>query len=141
MMNHKRWRHAILGSGLIALTMLAAVAVTWAMPVGWAMAQQEDARAALKTRFEQRRARLLELKNQGSIGETFKGYVDFVKQPVEQELVQAENADRQTLYEMIAKEQNLTVAEVEKRGAKRHFDRAESGHWLKYPSGQWKQKA
>lgn len=140
MKTQTRWMPRWLGRSLLAMVTLTVLSGALRVPANVAFAQQE-AKAALKARFEERRTKLNELKEQGSIGETSRGYVDFVKQPVAEELVNAENADRQTLYEMIAREQNLSVAEVEKRGAKRHFDKASTGHWLKYPNGQWKQKA
>lgn len=109
--------------------------------VAWA--EQGPSRAELKERFRARDAKLTELKDAGLVGETFQGYVEVVPgRELDEEgrkLVEAENADRRTLYEMIAKEQGITVEEVGQQAAKGNFRYAKRGHWLRYPEG-WRQK-
>lgn len=97
----------------------------------------------LQERFKQRYAELLELKTQGVIGETWQGYVDFVKASnatgSAKALVDAENADRRELYQLLAEKEKTTAAKVAERNAVRNFSKARSGEWLKDRDG-WRRK-
>ena len=82
-----------------------------------------------------------ELKKSGVVGETSDGYLDYVKKKDAKaaDTVDAENADRKTLYESIAKNENTTVELVAQHAAKRNFDKAKPGEYLK-EDGKWKKK-
>jgi uncharacterized protein YdbL (DUF1318 family) len=97
--------------------------------------------AALQKRFKERYPKLQQLKSQGVVGETSDGFVDFVdkKDAQASELIEAENKDRKTLYKLIADKEGITVEVVAKRAAKRNFDRAKAGEYLK-EGGKWKKK-
>ena len=68
---------------------------------------------------------IAELKSAGTIGETYKGYVDFVKDGDDdaKQLVQDENSDRESLYKLIAKRTDTTAEKVAERNAKRNFEK------------------
>lgn len=58
----------------------------------------------------------------------------------EQKLVDAENKDRKTVYEAIAKQQKTTAAKVGQRRALQIAKRAAAGTWLQEADGKWSQK-
>jgi uncharacterized protein len=95
----------------------------------------------LQERFKQRYPRLVELKEAGTIGETWQGYVEFVDKtdPGAQDIVQQENSDRRELYRILAEREKTTPDVVAQRNAQRNFQQARSGEYLKHRDG-WKQK-
>ena len=101
--------------------------------------------AATKEEIVERQAERLpelsKLKQQGVIGETSEGYLDFVEARTDKasKLVNEENADRRELYELIAEETGATTEVVAKRTAKRYFERAKKGEFLK-EGGKWRRK-
>jgi uncharacterized protein YdbL (DUF1318 family) len=97
--------------------------------------------AALQKRFKARYPQLQQFKKEGVIGETDAGFVDFVKAKDEKaaKIVDEENADRKTLYKLIADREGITIEVVAQRAAKRNFDHARQGEWLK-EAGKWRQK-
>jgi uncharacterized protein YdbL (DUF1318 family) len=119
-----------------ALTPLAAHA---AKPAAPAAATPEE--AALQKRFKARYPQIQQFKKEGVIGETEAGYLDFVKTKDEKaaKVVEEENADRKTLYKIIADREGITIEVVAQRAAKRNFDHARQGEWLK-EAGKWRQK-
>src|SRR4051812_24110004 len=66
-----------------------------------------DTEESLQKRMDARLDNLRKLKAAGAIGETYKGYVDFVKEGSgdddAKQLVQDENADREAAYKLLAK--------------------------------------
>jgi len=97
--------------------------------------------ATLQKRFKARYPQVQQLKSDGVIGETSEGYVEFVdkKDPKAAKLVEEENDDRKALYKLIADKEGITVDVVASRAAKRNFDRAKAGEYLK-EGGKWKKK-
>ena len=98
----------------------------------------QNSKAELQKRFKQRDPEIRKLKAAGTVGETSDGYLDFVKGG-SSEVVDEENADRRTLYAMIAKDEGISAETVASRNAKRNFDRAAKGEFLK-DGGKWKKK-
>src|SRR5689334_12618846 len=102
-------------------------------------------KAELEKRMKDRYPQLLELKKAGTIGETFEGYVDVRegKDKKVSKLVDDENADRKAVYELIAEEtsksegKKVTTDQVAKRNAKRTFEKAKPGEYLKGEDGKW----
>ena len=81
------------------------------------------------------------LKDKGLVGENNKGFLEFVGQQKEkQEVVAAENKDREMVYEAIAKQQGTTVELVGKHRAIQIADKAKPGEWLQDANGKWYQK-
>jgi uncharacterized protein len=95
----------------------------------------------IKERFKERLPRIIELKNQGVIGEDNKGYLDFVGASKEgADIVEAENRDRGLVYEKIAQEEKTAVEKVGKRRALQLRELAKPGDWLQDDSGGWYKK-
>ena len=106
-------------------------------------ASKDDGRMAeLKKKFEQRYAQIKELKKAGSVGETYSGYLEFVKgkKGDNASLVEEENTDRKELYKLIADKEGTTPEKVAERNAKRLFEKASVGEYLKDSDGQWHKK-
>ena len=102
---------------------------------------------ALRERMEQRLPEIIKAKKDGRIGETFDGYLDTVPAAAVQgdaalsELVKAENADRLTYYQAVARSAQSSVAYVGELSAMKRFEAALPGEYLRYRDGQWKQKS
>ena len=103
----------------------------------------DDKEAQLQKRFEKRDKEIRALKKAGTIGETFEGYVAFVKDEDSKasDVVSAENEDRKALYKHIADKTSTTVEKVAERAAQRNFEHAASGEYLQDKNGKWKKKA
>ena len=95
----------------------------------------------LQEQFKQRDPQIQQAKRAGIIGETSEGFVDFVEQSDEKyaDVVEEENSDRRELYGLIAEQEKTTPEKVARRNAKRNFERARSGDYLK-EDGTWRRK-
>jgi hypothetical protein len=95
----------------------------------------------IKERMIARIPVIADLKTKGIIGEDNRGYLGFVTaQRVEEALVAAENTDRRMVYEHFAKQQNTTLAVVEKIQANRKAEKANPGEFFQNPAGAWVKK-
>jgi uncharacterized protein YdbL (DUF1318 family) len=95
----------------------------------------------IKARMKSRLPVIKELKLQGIVGEDNAGFLQFVgDKKVSADVVAAENKDRQTVYQTIAKQQGTTAELVGKRRALQIAQRAEPGEWVQDAGGQWLQK-
>lgn len=120
-------------SGLLVLA-----AISWSG--GWVVADDLE---TLQKRFKERYEKLLALKQQGQVGETWEGFVGTVTNSAPAEsmkLVDDENSDRRKLYALIAEKEGTTVETVASRNAARNFEKAKSGEYLKGKDGTWKKK-
>ena len=100
---------------------------------------------------EARRARrptLREWKTRGCIGETNQGML--VARPGEgcgpevADLISAENADRQVIYDAFMKENNIPASDsprVRTAFAKARLERARANDWIQLENGQWTRKS
>ncbi|HEX8522737.1 MAG TPA: YdbL family protein [Tepidisphaeraceae bacterium] len=97
----------------------------------------------IKERLKQRYPKIQELKKQGVVGETFEGYIDFVKgaKGDAKQLVDSENSDRKEVFQIIADRTGTTVDKVAERAGKRAFEKASAGEFLKDASGKWTKKS
>ena len=97
---------------------------------------------ALKERFLQRKPVIEGMKNQEKVGENNAGKLVPRAQlnGNENEIVNAENADREKVYQEIAGRLNITLLEVGKRRALQIAELASPGHWLQHPDGHWYRK-
>jgi uncharacterized protein YdbL (DUF1318 family) len=101
------------------------------------MAGADDIRSRMKARLPVIKA----LKTQGIVGENNQGYVEILGGKKEkEEVVNAENADRRTVYKAIAKQQGTTIEVVGKRRALQIAEKATPGEWIQDKSGQWIKK-
>lgn len=126
---------------VLLLAFLSAVPLCAAAPPG-------DAKAELKARFEQRHDAVNKLKKEGTVGETWQGYLEIVKEGAKLEgdakkLFDEENGDRTKLYGIIASnvgakgERKLSVDQVAERNGRRNFQKARPGDYLKSKEGRW----
>ena len=101
----------------------------------------ENKKDQLKKRLRERAPQIEKLKSDGVIGETDEGYLDFVKGKGGDgaDVVDAENGDRKTIYEQIAKDTGESVEKVARQAAQKHFEHAKAGEWFK-TDGKWKKK-
>lgn len=58
----------------------------------------------------------------------------------ERKLVQAQNEDREALYEYIANQNNTSVSVVAKQRAVQIAKQSKPGIWLQKPNGEWYKK-
>ena len=82
------------------------------------------------------------LMEKGSVGEANTGYL-VVRTSVsaeEQKTIEAENKDRKTIYEAIAKQQKTTSELVGQRRARQISERAKPGTWHQTEQGEWIRK-
>jgi uncharacterized protein YdbL (DUF1318 family) len=102
-----------------------------------------DDMKSLQARFKDRLPAIHKLKVAGTVGETFKGYLDTPgKADADaQKVMEDENADRRKLYQLIADQEGVTPEKVAERNAIRNFKNAKSGEYLKGEDGKWKKKA
>lgn len=97
--------------------------------------------AGIKERMKQRLPVIVELKAKGIVGENNQGYLAFVTgQTSDDALVASENKDRKAIYAHIAKQQNTSLAVVEKRRAITLAERAVPGEFIQNTAGAWIKK-
>jgi uncharacterized protein YdbL (DUF1318 family) len=97
---------------------------------------------ALKARFLQRKPVIERMKNQEKVGENNVGKLVPRAQLNKNEngIVRAENADRETVYQEIARKFNISLLKVGQRRALKIAELARPGHWLQHPDGHWYRK-
>lgn len=97
----------------------------------------EDVKERMKNRLPQ----ILDLKARGIIGENNQGYLQFVGNNKEkEEIVAAENTDRESVYMAIATQQGTTATIVGQRRAIQIVSVANPGDWLQNATGAWYRK-
>lgn len=100
--------------------------------------------AELKARFLERKPLLDKMKDLGWVGENNLGFLEFRSETGKSEengkVVEAENADRKTVYAEIAAQVNVDIVEVGKRRAVQIARLAAPGHWLQDAEGRWYRK-
>lgn len=95
----------------------------------------------IKERMKERLPVIAELKKQGIVGESNRGYLDFVSsRKTNEDLIAQENQDRKTIYSQIAAQQNTELVVVEKNRALQLAERAAQGTFVQLPDGNWVQK-
>lgn len=108
--------------------------------VGLAPVAQADSAGAIKARMAQRLAKVVALKQSGSVGENNQGYLSprGALSGANKALVNAENADRRAVYQLIATKTKSSASVVGKTRAKSIRSSAPSGTWVQMPDGSWK---
>lgn len=99
---------------------------------------QDDVRQRQAARLPQVDA----LKLDGKFGENNSGYLEARSglSGNEQDILNAENADRRTVYAAIAKKTGTSAENVGKTRASQLAERSASGLWLQRPNGEWYKK-
>ena len=96
---------------------------------------------SIKQRMIDRLPVIKALKDQGIVGENNLGFLEFIGNRKEKaDVVAAENVDRKSVYEAIAKNQGTTVEVVGQHRAIQLADKAQFGDWLQDANGKWYQK-
>ncbi|MGB3224492.1 MAG: YdbL family protein [Desulforhopalus sp.] len=97
--------------------------------------------ASIKEQMAARIPAINALKDQGSIGENNKGFLEYrTGGTPQQALVEDENADRAVVYSAIGKSQGAPPALVGERRAKMIVENGQAGHWYQKPDGSWYKK-
>ena len=94
----------------------------------------------LTKRMKARLPDVMEAKSKGSIGESVDGLLLIRDKKVNskvEKLVKTENADRNALFKVLAKQTGGDRKLVAKKFAKGIASRAKKGHWFKNPAGNW----
>ena len=103
----------------------------------------EREKARLQQQFESRYTAIRAAKGDGKIGETSRGFLEAVKgADVDREtsrLMDDDNRDRRELYKLIAEDEGVDADLVARRAAKRNFEKARKGEYLKRDS-EWVRK-
>jgi hypothetical protein len=100
-----------------------------------------DTMTDIKTRMKTRLPIIKTLKVQNIIGESNRGYLEFIRsERREQQVVNAENADRRKIYALIAQQSGTRLEVVEKHRAAQIHLKADPGEWLQDAKGHWYQK-
>lgn len=102
-----------------------------------------DEMSDLQAKFKARFPKLAELRDAGTVGETWDGWVEVIKGGGEKsvaEIVAAENTDRKALYALLAAKQKTTPELVGERNGLRIFKAAAPDHLLKPKDGAWTAK-
>jgi uncharacterized protein YdbL (DUF1318 family) len=95
----------------------------------------------IKDRMKARLPAIIAMKVQGVIGESNSGYLQILAgKAADAQVVEAENQDRRTVYELIAKQQKTTMAVVGQQRARIIRDNARSGEWIQTDDGKWLKK-
>jgi uncharacterized protein YdbL (DUF1318 family) len=96
----------------------------------------------IKARMQERLPTIVQMKADNIIGENNQGFIEFIPGAAAkmQDVVSAENRDRQTVYEAIAKQQGTTAELVGQRRAIQIVEKAGPGEWLQDDSGKWYRK-
>lgn len=94
----------------------------------------------IKSRMSQRLPAIIALKDKGIIGEDSSGYLAYVTASSEgQDIVNAENADRKAVYQMIAQKTGSTADSVGKQRAAQIAQNETAGHYIQV-NGKWVKK-
>ncbi len=97
--------------------------------------------AGEKERMIARAPQIRALRTSGVIGEKANGLLGLVSEtPAAKAVVEAENADRKTVYAEIARSSGTSVAAVAGRRALQIAEQAAAGDWLQGSDGKWYQK-
>lgn len=111
------------------------------MPLAQTAAQSLD---EVKTRMSQRLSQVDNFKQQGVLGEDNRGFLAVptgVSAPAEaRSVMQAENADRQIVYQSIAQQTGASAAQVGQQRAAQIASRSARGLWLQDARGTWYRK-
>jgi len=100
-----------------------------------------DTAEEIKVRMAKRLAQIVALKQNESLGENNQGYLSVRKNLSEKDttLVKAENADRQSIYQIIADKTESSAAIVGRTRAASIRKTALKGTWVQLPNGSWTQ--
>ena len=99
--------------------------------------------AGIKDRFSKRLPIINKLKETLVVGENNKGYLEARNdnlKPEDKAVIDAENADRNKVYAMLAAKTNVDITIIEKRRAKQIAKKSKKGIWIQKEDGTWYKK-
>lgn len=118
--------------------------------LAWAQKADSPAVQALKKQLGERFPKLKPFYQKGAAGENNKGFVELRNgglAPAEKSelkgLIEAENRDRQALYQEVAKSMNIApdqIVKVQRIFADKWQQSSASGWWIQKEDGRWVQK-
>jgi uncharacterized protein YdbL (DUF1318 family) len=123
---------------LARLVLIMLVALAFGAPVTLAQENQATIQERMKARITQVDA----LKLAGLVGENNKGFLEQrgSLEPAQTELMNAENADRRALYNILAGRLGLSVTVVGEQRATNVREKSAAGVWLQGADGAWYKK-
>ncbi|OAM91737.1 YdbL family protein [Termitidicoccus mucosus] len=96
---------------------------------------------AIKSKMAARLPQIDKLKEQGALGENNRGLLEVRENKNNAAAIASEeNADRQTVYAAIAKQQKTTAEEVGKARARQIAQSSKPGVWIQDEKGNWRKK-
>ena len=96
---------------------------------------------SIKQRMIDRLPIIKDLKARGIVGENNLGFLEFIGDQKEKaDVVKAENRDRKSVYDAIAKKQGTTADVVGKHRAAQIAGKAQAGQSLQDANGKWYKK-
>jgi len=109
-----------------------------ALLFGATVVRAEDL-GAVRGRMEQRVSKIDALKTSGVLGEDNRGFL-VVRAGSDGGVAAAENADRATVYAVLAQKTGATADAVGKARARQIADGSAKGVWLQRENGEWYKK-
>lgn len=107
-----------------------------------AMPVRADDNAAVKARMAQRISQVDQMKKRGVAGENNRGLLEAREGAgaADQELISAENKDREAAYAYLAEQNKTTVDMVARARARQIAQASVSGVWIQDGNGAWSKK-
>jgi uncharacterized protein len=90
--------------------------------------------------MKQRLSQIDDLKEKGAVGENNRGYLEARGAGADEGVISAENKDRETVYEALARQTSTSVDQVAKARARQIAQSSRPGVWIQDASGSWKKK-
>jgi len=118
------------------------VSLAWLVGMGVALPELQanpPTEAALEARMAARLPAIAALKRDGKVGENNRGFLEAREALAteQQAVVEADSADRRTVYAMVAARTGESVESVGQQRALLIARRSPAGVWLQAPDGTW----
>jgi len=114
--------------------------VFFILTIGSVVPVRAEDLGSVKARMEQRLAQVRTLKAQGAVGENSRGFLEVRRGGDAGSVVAAENADREVVYEALAKRAGTSAEQVGKARARKLAQVANPGDLIQDEGGQWVKK-
>lgn len=109
--------------------------------ISFLSAGEQAAADSVKDRMLARIPAINALKDKGLIGENNRGFLEYrTGEKPQQDMVNAENQDRKTVYQAIAQSQKVDAVLVGQRRANQIAANGVKGHWFQNADGSWYKK-
>ncbi len=109
--------------------------------ISFLAAGEQAAADPVKDRMLARIPAINALKDKGLIGENNRGFLEYrTGEKPQQDMVNAENQDRKTVYQAIAQDQKVDAVLVGQRRANQIAAKGDKGHWFQNADGSWYKK-